>query len=86
MFNKGEIMEHELPEVEDLLKKGKELLKQEKFQRALAYFERAILLAPISINTYNNKALALLGLVRNEEVLVCLDQVLAHDPLIVWQT
>lgn len=59
-FGKGDIMGQEFIEVEDLLKKGKELLKQEKFQRALAYFERAILLAPISINVHNNKALALL--------------------------
>ena len=65
---------------EALRKKGSELIVQGNYRRALTHLERAILLDPGDLSTYNDKALALLGLVRNEEALACCDEILARDP------
>jgi Flp pilus assembly protein TadD len=66
--------------VEDLLKKGKELLIEGKFEEALSYFEQALLLDQNNANTWNKKGAALRSMGRYDDALECFNKALQLDP------
>ena len=58
-----------MPEISDLVKKGKSLLVEGNFEDALAYFEQALLLNKNDPDIWNQKGVALRSLGRYDEAL-----------------
>lgn len=69
-----------MPEISDLIKKGKTLLAEGNFEDALAYFEQAILLNQNDPDLWNQKGVALRSLGRYNEALECFNKSLEIDP------
>lgn len=69
-----------MPEISDLVKKGKSLLVEGNFEDALAYFEQAILLNQNDPDIWNQKGAALRSLGRYDEALECFNKSLEMDP------
>ncbi len=69
-----------MPDVHDLVKKGKSLLVEGNLEDALAYFEQAVLLSPKDPDIWNQKGAALRSLGRYDEALECFNKSLELDP------
>lgn len=69
-----------MPEISDLVKKGKSLLVEGNFEDALAYFEQALLLSQNDPDIWNQKGAALRSLGRYDEALECFNKSLEMDP------
>ena len=69
-----------MPDVSDLVKKGKSLLEEGNFEDALAYFDQAILLSKNDPDIWNQKGAALRSLGRYDEALECFNRSLELDP------
>lgn len=69
-----------MPEISDLVKKGKSLLVEGNFEDALAYFEQALLLNQNDPDIWNQKGAALRSLGRYDEALECFNKSLEMDP------
>ncbi len=69
-----------MPDVRDLVKKGKALLVDGNFEDALAYFEQALLLNQTDPDIWNHKGAALRSLGRYDEALECFNKSLEMDP------
>ncbi len=69
-----------MPEISDLVKKGKSLLAEGNFEDALAYFEQALLLKQNDPDLWNQKGVALRSLGRYDEALECFNKSLEIDP------
>jgi Flp pilus assembly protein TadD len=65
---------------EDLLKKGRLLLVEGKFEDALSYFEQALLMDQNNAEVWNQKGAALRSLGRYDEALECFNKALQIDP------
>lgn len=70
-----------MPEISDLVKKGKKLLIEGNFEDALAYFEQALLLNKNDPDIWNQKGVALRSLGRYDEALECFNKSLEIDPV-----
>jgi len=66
--------------VEELLKKGKQLLIEGKFEDALSYFEQALLLDQNNADIWNQKGAALRSMGRYDDALECFNKALQLDP------
>ena len=69
-----------MPEISDLVKKGKSLLVEGNFEDALAYFEQAVLLNQNDPDIWNQKGVTLRSLGRYDEALECFNKSLEIDP------
>ncbi|MBI5146010.1 MAG: tetratricopeptide repeat protein [Thaumarchaeota archaeon] len=69
-----------MPDVRELVKKGKTLLVEGNFEDALAYFEQALLLSQNDPDIWNQKGAALRSLGRYDEALECFNKSLEIDP------
>lgn len=69
-----------MPEISDLVRKGKSLLVEGNFEDALAYFEQALLLNQNDPDIWNQKGAALRSLGRYDEALECFNKSLEMDP------
>ncbi len=69
-----------MPDVRELVKKGKALLVDGNFEDALAYFEQALLLNQNDPDIWNQKGAALRSLGRYDEALECFNKSLEMDP------
>jgi Flp pilus assembly protein TadD len=69
-----------MPDVDDLVRKGKALLVEGNFEDALAYFEQALLLSRNDPDVWNQKGAALRSLGRYDEALECFNKSLELDP------
>ena len=69
-----------MPEISDLVKKGKRLLVEGNFEDALAYFEQALLLNQNDPDIWNQKGVTLRSLGRYDEALECFNKSLEIDP------
>ena len=67
-------------EIQDYMVRGESLLKDGKFDDALALFEQALLLHQNDPDLWNNKGIALRSLGRYEEATECFDKSLKIDP------
>ena len=65
---------------DDLVKKGKILLEDCKFEEALGFFEQALLLNQNNPELWNYKGVALRSMGRYDEALVCFNKALELDP------
>lgn len=64
----------------ELLKKGKSLLIEGKFEDALSCFEQALLLEQNNAEIWNQKGAALRSMGRYDEALECFNKALQLDP------
>lgn len=69
-----------MPDVDELVRKGKDLLVKGNFEDALAYFEQALLLSRNDPDVWNQKGAALRSLGRYDEALECFNKSLELDP------
>jgi Flp pilus assembly protein TadD len=69
-----------VPDVAELVKKGKTLLREGIFEEALSYFEQALLLEQNNAEIWNQKGVALRSLGRYDEALECFNKALGLDP------
>ena len=67
-------------EIEELVMKGKLFLESGDFEKALSFFEQALLLNPRDPNLWNHKGTALRSLGRYEESMDCFNNSLKIDP------
>lgn len=65
---------------EDLVKKGKTLLSNGKFEQALACFDQALLLDEGDPDLWNHKGTALRSLGRYNEAIDCFNKSLEIEP------
>jgi len=66
--------------IDDLVKKGKILLEENKFEEALGFFEQALLLNQDDPELWNHKGVALRSIGRYDEALECFNKSLELDP------
>jgi len=66
--------------IDDLVKKGKTLLEENKFEEALGFFEQALLLNQKDPELWNYKGVALRSIGRYDESLECFNKSLELDP------
>ncbi len=66
--------------VDELLKKGKALLVEGKFEEALSYFEQALLLDQNNADIWNQKGVSLRSMGRYDDALECFNKALQLDP------
>ena len=69
-----------MSEIEELVKKGKILMDDGKFDDALGFFEQALLLNQNDPDLWNNKGIALRSLGRYEESMDCFNKSLEIEP------
>lgn len=69
-----------MSQIQDLVKKGKILLDDGKFDDALGCFEQALLLNQNDPDLWNYKGVALRSLGRYEESMECFNKSLEIDP------
>lgn len=69
-----------VPTVQDLLKRGNELLLEGNYEDALSHFEQALLLEPGDPALWNKKAVTLRSLGRYDDAIECFNRALALDP------
>jgi len=69
-----------LDEIKELVKKGKTLIDESKFEAALEFFEQALLLDQANSELWNYKGVVLRSMGRYAEALVCFDKSLEIDP------
>jgi Flp pilus assembly protein TadD len=66
--------------IDELVKKGKTLLGEGKFEDALSYFEQALALDQNNADLWNNKGVALRSLGRYQEAMECFNKSLEIEP------
>ncbi|MHB8603227.1 MAG: tetratricopeptide repeat protein [Nitrosotalea sp.] len=66
--------------ISELVKKGTQLIIEGDFEKALSYFEQAIIIKPNDPDLLNKKGVALRGLGRYNEALECFNKSLQLDP------
>ena len=66
--------------VEELLKNGKSLLDSGNYEKALSFFEQALLIKPNDAEIWNFKGVALRSLGRYDEAIECFNKSLEIDP------
>lgn len=69
-----------MSQIDELVKKGKKLLENGKFEEALAFFEQALLLDQSNPELWNHKGIALRSVGRYDEALECFNKSLEIDP------
>lgn len=69
-----------MTEIVDLVKKGKALLEDGKFEDALGFFEQALILDQNDAELWNHKGVALRSMGRYNEALECFNKSLEIDP------
>lgn len=67
-------------QIGDLVKKGKDLLDETKFEDALGFFEQALLLDQSDPELWNYKGVVLRSMGRYDEALECFNKSLELDP------
>jgi Flp pilus assembly protein TadD len=66
--------------ITDLVKKGKTLLEENKFEESLGFFEQALLMNQNDPELWNYKGIALRSMGRYDEALECFNKSLELDP------
>lgn len=66
--------------IADLVKKGKTLLEENKFEESLGFFEQALLMNQNDPELWNYKGIALRSMGRYDEALECFNKSLELDP------
>lgn len=66
--------------IDDLIKKGKTLLEENKFEGALGFFDQALLLNQNDPELWNYKGVVLRSIGRYDEALECFNKSLELDP------
>jgi len=66
--------------IDDLIKKGKTLLEENKFEEALGFFDQALLLNQNDPELWNYKGVVLRSIGRYDEALECFNKSLELDP------
>lgn len=66
--------------VDELVEKGKIMLRDGRFDEALSNFEQALLLDPSNTEILNQKGSTLRSLGRYDEALECFNKSLSIDP------
>ena len=69
-----------MPDIEELVLKGKSFLESGDFNKALGFFEQALLLNPQNPDLWNYKGTALRSLGRYSESMECFNNSLKIDP------
>jgi tetratricopeptide (TPR) repeat protein len=69
-----------MPEIEELVLKGKSFLESSDFEKALGFFEQALLLEPKNPDLWNYKGISLRSLGRYNESMECFNNSLKIDP------
>ncbi len=69
-----------MDEIQDLVEKGQSFLKDGKFNDALGFFERALLLNQEDPDLWNHKGVVLRSMGRYEEAMECFNKSLKIDP------
>ena len=69
-----------MDEIQDLVAKGKSFLEDGKFDEALDFFERALLLNQDDPDLWNHKGIVLRSMGRYEEAMECFNKSLKIDP------
>jgi tetratricopeptide (TPR) repeat protein len=69
-----------MPEIEELVLKGKSFLESGDFDKALGFFEQALLLDPKNPDLWNYKGISLRSLGRYNESMECFNNSLKIDP------
>lgn len=69
-----------MSKIDDLVKKGKSLLEENKFEDSLGFFEQALLLNQNDPELWNYKGVALRSMGRYDEALECFNKSLELDP------
>lgn len=67
-------------DIDSLVKKGKNLLDENKFEESLGFFEQALLLNQSDPELWNYKGIALRSMGRYDEALECFNKSLELDP------
>lgn len=67
-------------ELDELVKKGKQLLIDGEFEKALSYFEQAIILSQMDPDLWNLKGVTLRSMGRYNEALECFNKSLEIEP------
>ena len=66
--------------IDELIKKGKLLLEENKFEEALGFFDQALLLNQKDPELWNHKGIVLRSIGRYDEALECFNKSLELDP------
>ena len=69
-----------LTDIETLIQRGLENIKNEDFEKALTFFEQALLLKPDDPDLWNHKGIVLRSLGRYDEAADCYNRSLQLDP------
>mgnify|MGYP001374835590 FL=1 len=69
-----------LTDVDTLIQRGLENIKNENFEKALAFFEQALLLKPDDPDLWNHKGIVLRSMGRYDEAADCYNKSLQLDP------
>ena len=69
-----------MPEIEELVLNGKSFLESGDFDKALGFFEQALLLDPKNPDLWNYKGISLRSLGRYNESMECFNNSLKIDP------
>ena len=69
-----------MSEINELVKKGKALLEVNEFEKALGFFDQALLLEQNDPELWNYKGVALRSIGRYDEALECFNKSLELDP------
>ena len=69
-----------MTEIQILIQKGIENLREGNFESALSFFEQALLLEPENPDLWNQKGIALRSLGRYDEASECYNKSLQLDP------
>jgi len=67
-------------DISDLVKKGDQLIIDGDFEKALSFFEQAVIMQPNNPGLLNKKGVAPRGLGRYDEALECFNKSLQLDP------
>ena len=69
-----------MDKIQELVTKGKSFLEESKFEKALGFFEQALLLNQNDPDLWNFKGVVLRSLGRYEEAMECFNKSLQIDP------
>ena len=69
-----------MAEIQELVKKGKSFLEEGQFDKALGFFEQALLLNQENPDLWNFKGISLRSMGRYEEAMECFNKSLEIDP------
>src|SRR5207245_11221774 len=65
---------------QELIQKGDKLVEDGKYDEALDFYEKALIVIPIDPNLWNKKEIALRSLGRYDEAVVCFNKSLEISP------